>query len=212
MAIREGAVESVGVTQFGNIYRGRRVLITGHTGFKGSWLALWLSELGAEITGLALPPPTSPSHWDLLDLTIGEHRLDIRDASAVAKVIADSQPEVVFHLAAQSLVRRSYRDPIETWSTNVMGTANVLDACRQIEAVRAVVVVGVVTELCVRATAMSAFEKGLFPIVPRECTASAEPEVAQEALESIERWYGEIVSLDELLERWRASVASGEVA
>jgi len=78
--------------------------------------------------------------------------------------------------------------------------------------VRAVVVVGVVTELCVRATAMSAFEKGLFPIVPRECTASAEPEVAQEALESIERWYGEIVSLDELLERWRASVASGEVA
>ena len=141
MAIREGAVESVGVTQFGNIYRGRRVLITGHTGFKGSWLALWLSELGAEITGLALPPPTSPSHWDLLDLTIGEHRLDIRDASAVAKVIADSQPEVVFHLAAQSLVRRSYRDPIETWSTNVMGTANVLDACRQIEAVRAVVVV-----------------------------------------------------------------------
>ena len=78
--------------------------------------------------------------------------------------------------------------------------------------VRAVVVVGVVTELCVRATAMSAFERGLFPIVPRECTASTEPEVAREALESIERWYGEIVSLDELLERWRASVASGEVA
>ena len=78
--------------------------------------------------------------------------------------------------------------------------------------VRAVVVVGVVTELCVRATAMSAFEAGLFPIVPRECTASTEPEVEREALDSIERWYGEIVSLDELLERWRASVASGEVA
>ena len=134
-------MESVGVKQFGDIYRGRRVLVTGHTGFKGSWLALWLTDLGAEVTGISLPPPTSPNHWDLLGLAIAERRLDIRDASAITRVVSQAQPEVVFHLAAQSLVRRSYRDPLETWSTNVVGTANLLDACRQTGSVRAVVVV-----------------------------------------------------------------------
>jgi CDP-glucose 4,6-dehydratase len=134
-------VESLAVSQFDGAYRGRRVLLTGHTGFKGSWLALWFTELGAEVTGLALAPPTSPNHWDLLGLDIAEHRMDIRNAPAVAQLVARAQPEIIFHLAAQSLVRKSYRDPLDTWSTNVMGTANLLDACRRVPSVRAIVVV-----------------------------------------------------------------------
>jgi len=135
------SVEEVEMNMFGNIYSNRRVLITGHTGFKGSWLALWLQELGAVITGVALPPCTSPNHWDLLNLDIADHRLDIRDSKSLLRLVADSQPEIVFHLAAQPLVRHSYRDPLETWSTNVMGTANLLEACRHTDSVRAIVVV-----------------------------------------------------------------------
>jgi CDP-glucose 4,6-dehydratase len=131
----------VEVKLFGDLYRGRRVLLTGHTGFKGSWLALWLSDLGANVVGVALTPDTSPDHWDLLGLDIADHRIDIRDDRALASIVADTQPEIVFHLAAQPLVRRSYRDPLETWSTNVMGTANLLEACRQTKSVRAIVVV-----------------------------------------------------------------------
>lgn len=126
---------------FANIYRNRRVLLTGHSGFKGSWLALWLQELGAEVTGLALAPETNPSHWELLDLPLQTHEVDIRDFTAVRDVVQQVEPEIIFHLAAQPLVRRSYRDPLETWSTNVMGTANVLEACRQTDSVRAIVVV-----------------------------------------------------------------------
>jgi len=122
-------------------YRDKRVLITGHTGFKGSWLSLWLQELGADITGIALPPETSPNHWDLLQLTIDERRFDIRDQDQVLAVFTEKQPEIVFHLAAQPLVRRSYREPLHTWSTNVMGTANLLEACRLCPSVRAIVVV-----------------------------------------------------------------------
>jgi CDP-glucose 4,6-dehydratase len=141
VAIGEGSVEGVELTQFSDSYRGRRVLLTGHTGFKGSWLALWLTHLGADVVGVSLAPPTSPNHWDLLRLGITEHRLDIRDASAVAEAVSRAQPEIVFHLAAQSLVRRSYRDPLETWSTNVVGTANLLEACRQVPNLRAIVIV-----------------------------------------------------------------------
>lgn len=126
---------------FADIFRGRRALITGHTGFKGSWLALWLHELGADVTGISLPQDTSPNHWDLLALPIDDRRIDIRDASALAQVFAERHPEIVFHLAAQPLVRRSYREPLSTWSTNVMGTANVLEACRQTSSVRAIVVI-----------------------------------------------------------------------
>jgi CDP-glucose 4,6-dehydratase len=122
-------------------YCGRRVLVTGHTGFKGSWLALWLCELGAHVHGVSLNPPTNPSHWDLLSLRIDEHRSDIRDTARLAEIIRVAEPECVFHLAAQPLVRRSYRDPLETWSTNVMGTVSVLDACRAVSTVRAIVVV-----------------------------------------------------------------------
>jgi|SRR5579884_414411 len=125
---------------FGNRYRGRKVLVTGHTGFKGSWLCLWLTYLGAEVTGVSLPETESPNHWELLGLGINDRRVDIRDRKAVEAVIEQAAPEVLFHLAAQSLVRRSYRDPLDTWSTNVIGTANVLQACRKVP-VAAVIVV-----------------------------------------------------------------------
>lgn len=134
------------MTSFSGIYANRRILVTGHTGFKGSWLAYWLTRMGAEVTGVALPPETSPNHWDLLGLKVADHRLDIRDADAVAALVKRTQPEIVFHLAAQPLVRRSYRDPLTTWSTNVMGTANVLEACRHTPSVRAIV--AVTTDKC----------------------------------------------------------------
>lgn len=140
MAFRR-AVEGVEVTLFNEAYRHRRVLVTGHTGFKGSWLAMWLSRLGAHLSCLALDPSTSPNHWDLLQLEVDEHRCDIRDYGAVARTVTAAQPEFVFHLAAQPLVRASYHDPIYTWSTNVMGTANLLQACRSTSSVQAIVVV-----------------------------------------------------------------------
>lgn len=141
MGIWERSVEAVVVDSFASTYRGRRVLVTGHTGFKGSWLALWLHELGASVTGIALSPESQPNHWDLLELPLDDRRLDIRDIGAVQRAFVEVQPEIVFHLAAQPLVRRSYRAPLETWSTNLMGTANALEACRQQPSVRAIVVV-----------------------------------------------------------------------
>ncbi len=134
--------------QFADVYLGRRVLVTGHTGFKGSWLSLWLTQLGAEVVGISLAPETNPSHWNLLGLesSVQHHELDIRSSTRVASVLRTTQPEMVFHLAAQPLVRRSYRDPLETWSTNVMGTANLLEACRQTRSVRAIL--AVTTDKC----------------------------------------------------------------
>ena len=116
------------------------MLVTGHTGFKGSWLCHWLTTMGARVTGLALAPDTQPSHWQLLGLTtIDDRRVDIRDAHALRRALTEVNPEIVFHLAAQPLVRRSYRDPIETFSTNVMGLANLFEAIRECRAVQAVV-------------------------------------------------------------------------
>jgi CDP-glucose 4,6-dehydratase len=126
----ECSLESMGMTLFNEIYRGRRVLLTGHTGFKGSWLALWLTELGAEVIGVSLPPNSIPSHWNLLKLCIDDNRQDIRDAKGMVNILQSAKPDVVFHLAAQPLVRYSYKDPMQTWSTNVMGTVNLLEACR----------------------------------------------------------------------------------
>lgn len=137
----QSALEGLDVRQFDDIYRGSRVLLTGHTGFKGSWLATWLAQMGARVTGLALPPYGSPNHWDLLGAPAKDLRGDIRDLSVVQAAFEQAQPEIVFHLAAQALVRRSYRDPLESWSTNVMGTANVLEFCRRMPSVRAVVVI-----------------------------------------------------------------------
>jgi len=126
---------------FCNIYKNKRILVTGHTGFKGSWLSLWLDSLGAQVTGVGLAPKIAPSHWDLLSLKVKSLELDIRDAAGIKQTISNENPEIVFHLAAQPLVRRSYRDPLDTWSTNVMGTANILDACREHSSVRAIVVI-----------------------------------------------------------------------
>lgn len=124
---------------FDRIYHNKRVLITGHTGFKGSWLVLWLSQLGAQITGYSLQPPTEPNHFDLLDLDIVSIIDDVRDAEKVKQVIKEQQPEIIFHLAAQPIVRLSYEDPIETFTSNVMGTINVLEASRESGTVRAIV-------------------------------------------------------------------------
>lgn len=126
---------------FGNLYKKRKVLITGHTGFKGSWLCLWLLHLGAEVVGYALPPPTEPNHYSLLNLDMDSIHGDVRDLNHLKKVFKKEKPEVVFHLAAQALVGRSYRDPIETYHTNILGTANVLEACRHLDSVRAVVII-----------------------------------------------------------------------
>jgi CDP-glucose 4,6-dehydratase len=123
------------------MFHNRRVLVTGHTGFKGSWLTLWLQQLGANVTAIALAPESEPNHWDLLRLNLEDHRIDLRDTNAVSQVVRSARPELVFHLAAQSLVRRSYQDPIGTWSTNIMGTANLLNACRDSAGLRAIVVV-----------------------------------------------------------------------
>lgn len=141
MEYGQSTLEGMEMIQFGDIYRGCRVLITGHTGFKGSWLTYWLNELGAQVAGISLDPETQINHWDLLGLSIDDHRLDIRDAENVRGVVEAFQPEIIFHLAAQPLVRRSYQDPIESWSSNVMGSAHVLDACRHTESVRAVIVI-----------------------------------------------------------------------
>ncbi len=124
-------------------WAGRRVLLTGHTGFKGAWLALWLAQMGARVTGFALPPPSEPSlHALACDGVLADDIMgDLRDAAAVDAAYARARPEVVFHLAAQALVRPSFADPIATYATNVMGTAHVLDAARRQGGVAAMVVV-----------------------------------------------------------------------
>src|SRR5579863_1334262 len=124
-------------------WRGKRILLTGHTGFKGSWLAIWLHDLGAEVTGYALPPDQIPN----LFLAAGVERFlhhnegDLRDLSNLSAVVARARPEIVIHMAAQALVRESYADPVGTYGSNVMGTVHLLEAVRQSRGVRAVVVV-----------------------------------------------------------------------
>ena len=131
-----------------NFWRGRRVLLTGHTGFKGSWLALWLETLGAEVVGLSRGIPTTPSLFELARVGEGVRTLDgdVRDLQAVERAVEDSRAEVVLHMAAQSLVRRSFERPVETYATNVMGTVHVLDAARRTGGVR--VVVNVTSDKC----------------------------------------------------------------
>ncbi len=126
-----------------DFWRGKRVFLTGHTGFKGAWMALWLHRLGAQVTGFSLPPATTPNLFSLASVqTItGSYFSDIRDATTLAGLINKVQPEIVFHLAAQALVHAGYRDPLTTFATNVLGTANVLDALRHLDSVRAVVAI-----------------------------------------------------------------------
>src|SRR5438445_8397556 len=118
---------------FASAFGGRSVLVTGHTGFKGSWLSLWLHELGAAVTGYALDPPTQPNNFEesrIAELLAQEYRADIRDREALLRALDTSEPDVVLHLAARTVVREGYADPLDTFSANVMGTAALLDAVR----------------------------------------------------------------------------------
>ncbi|MBT5633879.1 MAG: CDP-glucose 4,6-dehydratase [Nitrospina sp.] len=119
-------------TLFHTIYKNKTVLITGHTGFKGSWLSVWLSSIGANVVGLSLNIPTTPSNFEASEVNkvLVDHRVDVRDSIKLREVIQESQPDFVFHLAAQALVRPSYESPLETIATNALGSANLLDALR----------------------------------------------------------------------------------
>jgi CDP-glucose 4,6-dehydratase len=133
-------VESLGVIEK-SFWSGRRVLVTGHTGFKGGWLTLWLQHLGAQVHGLALAPPSTPSFFDAIrwPKPLVDSRVDIRDPEAVRRTLEAAEPSVVFHLAAQPLVRESYLDPAGTFATNVMGTVHLLEAARRCPSVRTVI-------------------------------------------------------------------------
>lgn len=145
MGIRQGAMENLALTGATSalFWREKRVLLTGHTGFKGSWLTLWLHRLGAKVTGIALPPLTEPNLFTeaKIEALCESHLCDIRDPLALADLIQAAQPEVVFHLAAQPLVRAGYREPLATFETNVMGTTYVLDALRGLDSARVAVMV-----------------------------------------------------------------------
>ena len=150
MVLRPGTLENLGVStrlQPG-FWQGRRVLLTGHTGFKGGWLALWLQSMGAQVRGIALAPATQPSLFEVARVGEGmDHCIaDIRDFATIRTLFETFQPEIVFHLAAQPLVRASYRQPIETYATNVMGTVHMLEAARDAGSVRAIV--NVTTDKC----------------------------------------------------------------
>lgn len=139
MGVWQGALEGVGVTP--DFWAGRRVFLTGHTGFKGAWMAAILTHLGADVTGYALAPETTPNLWTLLGLKkVRSVFGDLNDRATLDRALADARPEVVLHLAAQALVRRSYHSPVDTFATNVMGTVQLLDAVRACPDVRAVVV------------------------------------------------------------------------
>ena len=146
MALRPGALADLGLSGMGapaehstpsavepGFWRGRRVLLTGHTGFKGAWLSLWLQSMGAELTGFSLDVPTEPSLYELARVREGMRSVqgDIRDPESISSAVADARPEVVIHMAAQSLVRRSFAQPLQTYATNVMGTVHLLEAVRE---------------------------------------------------------------------------------
>jgi len=118
-----------------SIFNGKSIIITGHTGFKGSWLTVWLLSLGARVIGVSMDPPSQPSHFEVaeLDKSIEDHRLDIRDNEALKSLVSKAQPDFIFHLAAQPLVRQSYLAPVETYQTNVLGTLNLLEGLRLLE-------------------------------------------------------------------------------
>ncbi len=134
---------------FHNIYKGKKVFITGHTGFKGGWIALWLKELGAEIIGYSLPPPTKPSFFESVGLeSIIDHHVigDIRDRDKLISVMKEFKPDFVFHLSAQPFVRLSYKEPLLTYETNVMGTVNLFEAVKNINSVK--VLINVTSDKC----------------------------------------------------------------
>jgi len=138
VAIRPGAVEGVAVNPA--FWKGKRVLLTGHTGFKGGWLSLWLQQMGADVTGYALDAPTDPSLFAVADVARGMHSVigDVRDGEHIRRVMQEAQPEIVIHMAAQALVRYSYANPVETYAVNVMGLVNLFEAVRVTPGIRAV--------------------------------------------------------------------------
>lgn len=147
MGFRQSAVESVVMDQ--TFWRDKRVFLTGHTGFKGGWLSLWLAKMGAEVHGYALSAPTNPNFFtvcQIQNLMKSSTVADIRDGAALTQAMQESRPEIVFHIAAQPLVRYSYTAPVETYAVNVMGTVNLLEAVRQTSGVRAVL--NVTTDKC----------------------------------------------------------------
>ena len=146
MGQRQGAVVRL-VTATGDVdpafWAGKRVFLTGHTGFKGSWLSLWLQKMGADVTGFALAPPTTPSLFEEARVAPGMTSIigDIRDRGALERALVSADPQVVIHMAAQPLVRASYDDPVGTYATNVMGTVHLLEAVRKARDVRAACIV-----------------------------------------------------------------------
>ena len=146
MGQRHPPLEALVISQ--SFWAGKRVLVTGHTGFKGSWLVLWLHSLGAKVSGYAFAPPSNPSLWSQLALSsqIVDKTADVRDLDQLTSAFAEHRPEIVLHLAAQSLVRPSYDDPVATYATNVMGTVNVMEAARRSKSVR--VLVNVTSDKC----------------------------------------------------------------
>ncbi len=143
MAVRQSPLEGVVMLPNPKFWQGKRVFLTGHTGFKGSWLALWLHRLGAKVVGISLPPNTQPNLFSLAGVAgVMDSRFgDIRDAENLTEVARQASPDIIFHLAAQPLVRASYRQPLETFATNVMGTAHLLESLRGINTARVAVLV-----------------------------------------------------------------------
>lgn len=141
MELREGTMEKMVVDP--SFWRGKKVFVTGHSGFKGGWLSLWLQSMGAKVFGYSLAPETSPNFFDAVHLSkeMSSQFGDIRDFAALEKSLLEAEPDILFHLAAQPLVRASYQDPIGTYSTNVMGTAHVLQIARRLKSLRSVVVI-----------------------------------------------------------------------
>ena len=150
MAKKSGAVETleVGAKMENTFWQRKKVFLTGYTGFKGSWLCLWLHSLGAEVTGYALQPPTKPSLFAICRIHELVHSVegDVRDAAALQQAMLNAQPDIVIHMAAQALVRESYKSPAQTYATNVMGTVNLFEAVRTCGSVKAVV--NVTTDKC----------------------------------------------------------------
>lgn len=147
MGLRQGPVESLGMNH--EFWCNKRVFLTGHTGFKGGWLALWLADLGAKVYGYALSPPTKPNFYTVCDLQArieNDTIADVRDSGTLLQAIQAARPDIVIHLAAQSLVRHSYAAPVETYSINVIGTVNLLEAVRIVPSIKAVV--NVTTDKC----------------------------------------------------------------
>lgn len=134
-------MENLGLRCFEDIYRGKNVFITGHTGFKGSWLSLWLTKLGANVTGFSLPLDSKSIHYENLHLPVKNYFGDINHYDDIATALYESQPDIVFHLAAQSLVRDSYYNPIKTFQTNVIGSLNVYKACTEVNSIKSLIAI-----------------------------------------------------------------------